>query len=198
MPRNAWKSQTRVGAHHRGRISVTYSACFHPNPNLPRSGLRDRPLDHAQNARRGNFHCFVRAFHLSICAFLNLRSEYGCAEYVIVASMQRLVLFPFHPLANIGSAVFKLHAIHFAMRKKTHYFAIDHADVFHIQNDVAMVYLAFKKSLQLGYCLLFDPAAQSEYSESSSRRGLNPEKHSTSQAPMTALQSKIQSDVIEH
>src|SRR5205809_4293509 len=40
MPRNAWKNQTRVRAHNRGRIAVTDSACFHPNPNLTVPGSR--------------------------------------------------------------------------------------------------------------------------------------------------------------
>ena len=34
MPRNARQSQTRVDAGDRGRIGVTDSTCFHPNPNL--------------------------------------------------------------------------------------------------------------------------------------------------------------------
>ena len=41
MPRNARQIQTRVDARDRGRIGVTDSACFHPNPNLSRSRLGD-------------------------------------------------------------------------------------------------------------------------------------------------------------
>ena len=82
MPGNAGQSQTGICARDGGGIGVTDSACFHADSNLTRSRLRDRPFDHAQNARCGDFHCFVGAFHLSICAFLNLRFEYGCAERV--------------------------------------------------------------------------------------------------------------------
>jgi hypothetical protein len=41
MPRNAWQTQTRVDAGDRGRIGVTDSACFHPNPNLTFARLRN-------------------------------------------------------------------------------------------------------------------------------------------------------------
>jgi hypothetical protein len=50
MPRNARQSQTRVDSHHRGRIGVTDSACFHPNANLACSGLGDWPFHYAKNA----------------------------------------------------------------------------------------------------------------------------------------------------
>jgi len=66
--------------------------------------------------------------------------------------------FSFHPFANIGSAVLKLHAIHFPTHEKGHYIAMDYANVFQIQNDVALVRLEFKKSSQLGYGLFFDSA----------------------------------------
>jgi hypothetical protein len=39
VPRNARQSQTRVNARDRGRIRVTDSTCFHPNPNLTCSRL---------------------------------------------------------------------------------------------------------------------------------------------------------------
>jgi hypothetical protein len=51
MPRNARQSQTRVGARDRGHIGVTDSACFHPNPNLTCSRLRNWPFHQAKNAR---------------------------------------------------------------------------------------------------------------------------------------------------
>jgi hypothetical protein len=63
------------------------------------------------------------------------------------------------------------------MGKKPHYFAIDHAYVLQIQNDVAMIRLAFEEPLQLGYRFLFDPATQNEYRESPARSSLNPESH---------------------
>src|SRR5262245_14369191 len=44
MPRNARQSQARVGAGDRGRVGVTDSACFHSNPNLACSRLRDWPF----------------------------------------------------------------------------------------------------------------------------------------------------------
>jgi hypothetical protein len=68
------------------------------------------------------------------------------------------IFFSFHPFANIGSAVLQLHALRFATHEKAHYVAIDYANVFQIQNDVAVVCLEFKKSPQLGYRLFFDSA----------------------------------------
>jgi hypothetical protein len=41
MPRNARQSQTRVNARDRGRIRVTDSTCFYPNPNLARTRLQN-------------------------------------------------------------------------------------------------------------------------------------------------------------
>jgi hypothetical protein len=61
MPGNARQLQTRVGARDRGGIGVTDSAGFHPNPNLTRSGLGDRPIHDSKHARFGDFHCFVCA-----------------------------------------------------------------------------------------------------------------------------------------
>jgi hypothetical protein len=51
MPRNARQIQTRVDAGDRGRIGVTDSTCFHPNPDLPRSRLRDGPFYNSKRAR---------------------------------------------------------------------------------------------------------------------------------------------------
>jgi hypothetical protein len=46
----------------------------------------------------------------------------------------------------------------FATHEEGDYVAIDHADVFQIQNNVAPVPLAFKKSLQLGHrCVSIRP-----------------------------------------
>ena len=80
--------------------------------------------------------------------------------------MPTSILFSFHPFANIWSAVLKLHPIRFAIHEKAHYVAIDHNNVFQIQNDAAAVRLEFKKSPQLGYRRCFDSAAQDEYRES--------------------------------
>ncbi len=77
------------GARDGGGIGVTDSACFHANANLTRSRLRDLPFDYVKNAGCGNFDCFVVAFHLSICAFLNLSFEHGGAERLTIASMRR-------------------------------------------------------------------------------------------------------------
>jgi len=63
MPRNAWKNQTRVRAHNRGRIAVTDSACFHPNPNLTRSRLKNGSFQQMKIVRRRNFHRFVCVLH---------------------------------------------------------------------------------------------------------------------------------------
>jgi hypothetical protein len=65
MPRNPWQLQSRVYARDRGRIGVTDSAGFHANANLTGSRLRNRPFDYAKRAGCRDFHCFVRAFHLS-------------------------------------------------------------------------------------------------------------------------------------
>jgi hypothetical protein len=42
MARNTRQTQTGVDSDHRGRIGVTDSTCFNPNPDLTRSGLGDR------------------------------------------------------------------------------------------------------------------------------------------------------------
>jgi len=68
------------------------------------------------------------------------------------------IFFSFHPFTNVRSAVLQLNAIRFATQEKTHYFAIDYANVFQIENDVAQVRLVFKKSPQLGYRLFFESA----------------------------------------
>ncbi len=65
----------------------------------------------------------------------------------------------------------------FATQEEVHDVAIDHANVLQIQNDVAVVHLAFKQSLQLGYRRCFDSATQDEYCASTSLRSLNPESH---------------------
>ena len=66
MPRNARQSQTRVDARDRGRIGVTDSACFHPNPNLTRSRLGDWPFHYSKHAGFGDFHCFVCVSHVNL------------------------------------------------------------------------------------------------------------------------------------
>jgi hypothetical protein len=87
------------------------------------------------------------------------------------------IFFSFHPFANVWSAVLKLYAIRFATNEETQYIAIDDANVFQIENDVAQVGLVFKKSPQLRDRRCFDPAAKGEYRESPARRGLNPKRH---------------------
>ena len=42
------------------------------------------------------------------------------------------VFFFFHPFANIGSAILKLHALRFATYEKAHYIAMDYANAFQI------------------------------------------------------------------
>jgi hypothetical protein len=103
----------------RGRIGVTDSARFYPNPNLTRSRLSDLPFYDSERAGCGDFDCFVCTFHKGVLSF-GFRS------------MLHLILFSFHPFANIGSAILKLHALRFATREKVHYLAIDHANVFQI------------------------------------------------------------------
>jgi hypothetical protein len=95
-----------------------------------------------------------------------------------VALIPPSISFSFHPFANIWSAVLKLHSIRFAADEKAHYVAIDYSNVFQVYNDVTSFRLAFKQSLQFGHRLLFDMAAEGEHRELSSRRGLNPERHS--------------------
>jgi len=85
-----------------------------------------------------------------------LRAQFGCAdanlnpflfpsirEYMECSSQASR-----HPLRNES--------------KKAHYVAIDHNNVFQIQNDVAAVRFEVKKSPQLGYRRCFDSAAQDE------------------------------------
>jgi hypothetical protein len=74
MAGNARQSQTWVGAHDYGRIGVTDSACFHTNPNLTWSGLRDWPFDKSEYAGRGDFHCFVCTFHPYVLSVAQLSS----------------------------------------------------------------------------------------------------------------------------
>jgi hypothetical protein len=64
MSGNARQFQTRVDAGDRGGIGVTDPACFHPNPNLTRSRLRDLPFHYSKHAGCGDFHRFVCIFHL--------------------------------------------------------------------------------------------------------------------------------------
>ena len=85
--------------------------------------------------------------------------------------------FSFHPFANVWSAVFKFRAIRSTTHKEAHYFAIDHADVFQIYNEVSVIRLKLKKPSQLGYRRFFDPATQGEHCESPSCLSLNPESH---------------------
>jgi hypothetical protein len=85
---------------------------------------------------------------------------------VTAASMLSSISFSFHPFADVWSALLKRHAIRLSTREKKHYLAIDYANVFQIQNDVAAVRLAFKQSLQLGDRLFFDSATQDEHRES--------------------------------
>jgi hypothetical protein len=75
------------------------------------------------------------------------------------ASMLPSILFSLHPFANVWSAVLKLHAVRFATHEKAHYVTIDYANVLQIENDLAQVRLAFKKSPQFGDRPRFDPAA---------------------------------------
>jgi hypothetical protein len=87
------------------------------------------------------------------------------------------ISFSLHPFAKICSAVLKQHAIRFATHQEVHCFAIDSANILEIQNNVAPVRLAFKKSPQLGYGLFFDSATQDEYRASPAGRSLNPKSH---------------------
>lgn len=77
---------------------------------------------------------------------------------VTAASMPTSIFFSVHPLADVGSTVLKFQTIRFTTHEKAHYFAIDYANVFQIQNDVAVVRLQLKKPPQLGYRLFFDSA----------------------------------------
>jgi hypothetical protein len=72
MSGNAWQSQTRVNARDRGRIGVTDSACFHPNPNLIRSMLGNWSFHHSKYAGCGDFHCFVCVSHVNLLCLSNL------------------------------------------------------------------------------------------------------------------------------
>src|ERR1700679_743757 len=61
--------------------------------------------------------------------------------------MTLLIVLSLHPLANIWSAVLKLHTIRFTARQKPHCVATDLTDVFQVQNDVAAVRLKSKSLL---------------------------------------------------
>ena len=77
--------------------------------------------------------------------------------------MTLLIFLSLHPLANIWSAVLKLHTIRFTARQEPHCVATDQTDVLQIQNDVAAVRLKSKKPSQLGYRVCFDSAAKDEH-----------------------------------
>ena len=101
---------------------------------------------------------FGCALHLYLPPFYWLH-----AKHVTATWMALLILLSLHPLANIWSAVLKLHTICFTARQKPHCVATDQTHVFQIQNDVAAVRLKSKKPSQLGYRLCFDSAAQDEH-----------------------------------
>ena len=73
--------------------------------------------------------------------------------------------------------MFKFRAIRFTTHKEAHYFAIDHADVFQIKDDVATVRMEFKKPPQFVYRMAFDSTTYGEHRESPSRRSLDPKSH---------------------
>jgi hypothetical protein len=66
MSRNARQSQAGVSTRNRGRIGVTDSTCFHPNPNLARPGFRNCSLNYAKAAWCRDFDCFVCFCHLKL------------------------------------------------------------------------------------------------------------------------------------
>jgi hypothetical protein len=101
--------------------------------------------------------CLLFVFHferrvISLTEFLG--TEWQKRHSEVDAS----IFFSFHPFTNVGSAVLKLYAIRFATREKANYGAIDHANVFQIQDNVVAVRLEFKKSPQLGHRLSLDSA----------------------------------------
>src|SRR6267154_156685 len=102
MPGNARQFQTWVYACDRSGIGVTDSACFHPNPHLPRSGLRDWPFHDLKRAGCGNLYRFVCPFHQCVLSF--------------VSCSPTSIFFSLHPFADIGSAIFKLHSVCFTTR----------------------------------------------------------------------------------
>jgi hypothetical protein len=66
MSRNTRQSQAGVSASDHGRIGVTDSTCFHPNPNLARPGFRNCSLNYAKAAWCRDFDCFVCFCHLKL------------------------------------------------------------------------------------------------------------------------------------
>jgi hypothetical protein len=66
VPRNARQTQTRVDASDRGRIGVTDSACFDPNPDLTHSRLGDLPFHYPKHTRLMYFYCFICVFHVNL------------------------------------------------------------------------------------------------------------------------------------
>ena len=60
--------------------------------------------------------------------------------------------------SRIYEAVLDLDAIRFATHQELHNVALNYANVFQIQNDVADVLFAFKKFFQLGYHRFLDSA----------------------------------------
>jgi hypothetical protein len=70
MSRNARQSQTRISAQDRGRVGVIDSTCFHPNPDLPRSGFGDLSFHYSKLARLIYFYGFVCAFHWYVSSTL--------------------------------------------------------------------------------------------------------------------------------
>ena len=102
MARNAWENETRIYARDRGRIGVTDSTCFHPNPNLTRSGLGDLPFHYSKHAGCGNFHCFVCVFHFVPASHLYfILAERLCSSFL--SSPEPCSCSPGFSAANIPS-----------------------------------------------------------------------------------------------
>jgi hypothetical protein len=75
MPGNARQIQTRVYARDRGRIGVTDSACFDPNPNLTCSRLGDRPFHYSKHTGLVYFYGLVCVFHVNLLLDFTVRPQ---------------------------------------------------------------------------------------------------------------------------
>src|SRR5712675_2454679 len=76
---NARELQARVGAGDRGGVGVADAAGFYADANLAGGGLGDGALYYFEDIWRGDFYCFVGAFHLErSCGVLGHYAWLGC------------------------------------------------------------------------------------------------------------------------
>jgi hypothetical protein len=101
---NTRQSQTGISSYHRSRIRVTDATCFHANPNLARTGLRNRSFDNAKTAGRRDFDCFIGFCHLNLpLTFCISRDASSCIVVKLHFRVQKKNSFPEVPAFDVHS-----------------------------------------------------------------------------------------------